>query len=70
MYILSEKNIYAPYAALGHQGTLEFGNWGVINNFIYAPYAGLKALRLNTLTLRLLVGPQPLEQSLWTVSTA
>ena len=50
---VSVKNIYAPYAALERQGTLEFGNGGVSNNFIYAPYAGLKALRLNTLTLRL-----------------
>ena len=51
--MLSEKNLYAPYAALERLGTLEFGNGGVSNNFLYAPYAGLKALRLNTLTLRL-----------------
>ena len=45
------KNIYAPYAALERQGTLEFGNGGVSNNFIYAPYAGLKALLLYVVTL-------------------
>ena len=50
---VSVKNIYAPYAALERQGTLEFGKGGVSINFIYAAYAGLKPLRLNTLTLGL-----------------
>ena len=42
---------------LERQGTLkisnefEFGNGGVSNSFIYAPYAGLKALRLYVVTL-------------------
>ena len=36
---VSVKNIYAPYAALERLGTLEFGNGGVSNNFVYTPYA-------------------------------
>ena len=48
---VSVKNIYALYTGLERQGTLEFSNWCVSKNSIYAPYAGLNALRLCVVSL-------------------